>query len=230
MANHVSSYVQFYNEDESIESKLYEYMDGIVEEAKKEAEELQKASENDTYNFGIYGKSVHEMMTKFGIDVPQDEDNVDYQWFIDNVGSKWCYLEDIDGSTLSTTSAWSVPFDFIENLCKVLSEKFPGTFAVVQYEDECYNFIGSALVNDTGVDEVEELESDEVWEKFTEMTGHEVPEDGIWDDDEKTEAYYDWVNDWISESGSNQLKWYREYLVEVREEQELYDKENLSGC
>lgn len=226
MANHVSSYIEFYNEDEALEPKLYEYIDSIIETQKKIAEEAQKDSE---YRMGIFSEGVDSVMKWFGIEVP-GEDDIDRDWFINNVGAKWCHLEDIGDSYISTTSAWSVPYEFVENLCKALSVKFPGTFAVVSYDDECYNFIGASLVNEDGVDEVEELDADEVWEQYTADTGFDVPEDGIWGDDEKVDAFYDWTSDWLSGARDRQYEWYRDYIKEVAEEQELLDKENLSGC
>lgn len=226
MANHVSTYIEFFNEDE----KFDEYFAEIIEQEKKRVEALPKNEDNPFANT-IFGDTITGMMSAFGIEVP-DEEGQDRNWFIDNVGAKWCYLEDVGESYVSTTSAWSVPFDFAAAMCKKLNEKFPNTFAVLSYEDEAYNFVGVGVVDESGVDEVEELDSDEVWETFAEQTDNVVPEDGIWDNDDLIDQFYDWLPDWLGNTASTQKQYYEEYLVNIKEEEaaELLDKENLSGC
>lgn len=222
MANHVWSYIEFHNEDEATEAALYEHIENVAEEAKKYAEEQERP-------YSIFGDGVHELMTRFGCDVPP-EDEMDRSWYCDNVGAKWCHLEDISDSYIATNSAWSPPFELATALCEAFSKSFPGTYSIISFEDECWNFVGTAVINEEGVDEIDELDSDEIMAKFEEENNVTIPEEGIFEDDDLREQFEDWIMAWKENSASNNKTYYEAYLREIREEEDLIDKENLPGC
>jgi hypothetical protein len=208
MANHVSTYVTFYNHNDK-DDEMNEYLENSF----KKVEE--------------HGDPIHRYMRAIGIDVPTEEeaeaeDFSWYNWYIENVGTKWCHFEDWSLDGFSSTSAWGVPFDAITNFCKKLDELFPGTYAVVQYEDEMPNFIGAAIVDKDGVDEVTELEDEEVFETYSKDTGFALNEDGgiDFDNDEMVDAWYEWVGD-FTYSSANELKAaYEAYIAEIKEEED----------
>ena len=68
-------------------------------------------------------------------------------WSLDNVGSKWTYMEDITGDgSFTLTSAWYPPIQFFIHLYNMLVEKDPDVFIEVQYEDEGYDPIGAIVI------------------------------------------------------------------------------------
>ncbi len=74
------------------------------------------------------------------------------QWWLDNVGAKWLYFDDVDRSTdssiiINMTSAWDFPEGLFFRLSDFLREQFPNAIMQVTFEDEGYNFIGAAASN-----------------------------------------------------------------------------------
>ena len=70
-----------------------------------------------------------------------------YAWALDNLGSKWTYMEDITGDgSFILTSAWYPPVQFFIHLYKMLVETDPDVFIEVQYEDEGYSPIGAIVI------------------------------------------------------------------------------------
>jgi len=68
-------------------------------------------------------------------------------WSIDNLGSKWTYLYDIQGEgAFSIESAWYPPLDFFKHLYRMLSEVDPEVFIEVMYEDEAYDPVGAVVI------------------------------------------------------------------------------------
>lgn len=66
-----------------------------------------------------------------------------YDWYCDNVGAKWCNIEDWSSGYIYGYSAWSQPTYLAENIVKYLSEKYDREFsAKMTFEDEFRNFIG----------------------------------------------------------------------------------------
>jgi hypothetical protein len=70
-----------------------------------------------------------------------------YAWALDNLGSKWTYMEDITGDgSFILTSAWYPPTKFFIHLYEMLVETDPDVFIEVQYEDEGYSPIGAIVI------------------------------------------------------------------------------------
>ena len=66
-----------------------------------------------------------------------------YDWYCDNVGAKWCNIEDWSSDYIYGYSAWSQPTYLAENIVKYLSKKYNREFsAKMTFEDEFRNFIG----------------------------------------------------------------------------------------
>ena len=81
---------------------------------------------------------------------PDNEDT--RQWWIDNVGAKWMYFDDVDRSSdssiiINMTSAWDFPEGLFFKLSDFLRERYQGVTMQVTFEDEGYNFIGAAASN-----------------------------------------------------------------------------------
>lgn len=66
-----------------------------------------------------------------------------YNWYCDNVGAKWCNIEDWNSGYIYGYSAWSQPTMLAENIVRFLSEKYDREFqAKMTFEDEFRNFVG----------------------------------------------------------------------------------------
>ena len=66
-----------------------------------------------------------------------------YDWYCENVGAKWCNIEDWSSGYIYGYSAWSQPTMLAENIVKFLSEKYDREFeAKMTFEDEFRNFVG----------------------------------------------------------------------------------------
>lgn len=66
-----------------------------------------------------------------------------YDWYCENVGAKWCNIEDWNSGYIYGYSAWSQPTMLAENIVRYLSEKYDREFeAKMTFEDEFRNFVG----------------------------------------------------------------------------------------
>jgi len=128
--------------------------------------------------------------------VERDEDGEPmeaYSWYIDNVGAKWCNIEDWDSVTISGYSAWSAPIDFAEHIVKYIGKIDPNVTLSMTFEDEFRNFIGVANMSycdgEVYVD-IEESDIDELCEQMREHIGVTEEEQDA-DDFEMWEEYKD---------------------------------------
>ena len=122
MANHVSTSVNF---------------NRISEAGQKRFEEL--CQRLDGWNTeGTYSFNMHEI---FGLEESEDGPGT-YNWNIENMGAKWCYMEDCGDDGFRTESAWSVPWEGIDYVLTEIHKVDPTVYATVVYEDEMPNFVG----------------------------------------------------------------------------------------
>jgi len=123
MANNLKSVVQVYANEETIK-----YLDGLLDTA------------NDG-EIGTLAKTFYE-------DVEVSENGgVMNVWSLDNMGSKWTYMEDIiDDGNFTLISAWYPPKQFFIHLYNMLVEKDPDVFIEVMYEDEGFDPIGAIVI------------------------------------------------------------------------------------
>ena len=103
-----------------------------------------------------------------------------YDWYCENVGAKWCNIEEVDEYQVYGYSAWSPPIEMLGHLAKYMK-----TGLRMNYEDEFRNFIGVAWADpihgDTSYDEIE---GDELVEQLCEELGiEELPDDFEWWDE-----------------------------------------------
>jgi len=65
-----------------------------------------------------------------------------YNWYCNNVGAKWCNIEDWEYN-VTGYSAWCSPAIMVQNMCIWLSTKYDRKVsAIMTYEDEFRNFFG----------------------------------------------------------------------------------------
>jgi hypothetical protein len=81
---------------------------------------------------------------------PDNEDT--RQWWLDNVGAKWMYFDDVDRSAdssiiINMTSAWDFPEALFYKLSDFLRDRYEDVAMTVTFDDEGYNFIGAAAAN-----------------------------------------------------------------------------------
>jgi len=123
MANYLKSMVEVHANEETIK-----YLDGL----------LDKANDGEITTFAQTFYDNVEVAESGG---------VMNSWSLDNVGSKWTYMEDITGDgSFTLTSAWYPPIQFFIHLYNMLVEKDPDVFIEVQYEDEGYDPIGAIVI------------------------------------------------------------------------------------
>ena len=102
-----------------------------------------------------------------------------WEWYVNNVGAKWCCIEDVEENYVYGYSAWSPPIEMLGYLAKHMKAHLQMT-----YEDEFRNFIGVAWADDDGSTSFEEIDGEELLDKFLEQTGmEELPEDFDWSDE-----------------------------------------------
>lgn len=89
---------------------------------------------------------IHEQPFMSKVDREYDEDGWikdSYTWYCDNIGAKWCHIEEWDWGHISGHSAWSTPYTMVINMMEFASNKFNIELsAKMTYEDEFRNFIG----------------------------------------------------------------------------------------
>jgi hypothetical protein len=134
MANHVHFNLQV----EGISEEQFESV--ISTETVK-----RKSWDDSEYEYQEF-KELHEQPFMSHCKVEYDEDGYlsdSWNWYCNNVGAKWCNVEDFGGCMLTGYSAWSPPTEMAWNLVYHLSKTFntPVT-AKMTYEDEFRNFIG----------------------------------------------------------------------------------------
>lgn len=80
---------------------------------------------------------------------PENEDT--RTWWLDNVGAKWMYFDDVDqvDSTIyiQLTTAWDFPEGLFYKLTDFLRERYQDVTLQSTFEDEGYNFVGAAASN-----------------------------------------------------------------------------------
>ena len=92
-----------------------------------------------------------------------------YDWYCENVGAKWCNIEEVEETQVYGYSAWSPPIEMLGHLAK-----YTKTGLRMTYEDEFRNFIGVAWADEDGLTSYEEVEGEELLERFLEDTGMET--------------------------------------------------------
>ena len=168
MANHVYFYVSVNTESPKVEKAFEEVM--VMEEVKRPF-----YASDDTY-------TVKELIDidrlAFMPEGKYDSDDYlenSWDYYVSNVGAKWCHIDDVDpdGLFFSGYSAWSPPITLIENLQKYL-EGYGEVDIRMTYDDEAWCFVGVA----NGKGDCEELEDSDIDEfLLEELDLEELPDD-----------------------------------------------------
>jgi len=119
MANNVTTHITF----ENLSPKAKDFLASLSEKRKE-----------DEYCY---------MIPLYGMDVNDEKAN--YDWFCENIGPKWMYLEDVDMDIgyMNCVSAWSAPVPFMDRLYEYLvSLDSPDLILWATIEDEMPNFVG----------------------------------------------------------------------------------------
>lgn len=117
-----------------------------------------------------------------------EEDDVDYNWWVENVGSKWCYADDVYDNNFTLVSAWDWPDKFVSWMSDQVIAIDENATVTVTYEDEMPNFVGYHVFTGHG-DRGETVD----WDELVEMTKKAIPE--LNDLDEDTDEYFDMLHD-----------------------------------
>lgn len=120
-------------------------------DANKEAiEQLEKVmvQEKISYASGYEGLELIEIdklpFMQLGQEYESDGYLKDsYDWYCENVGAKWCNVEEVGETYFTGYSAWSPPVYLVENLTKYLTQYDSEISVRMTYEDEFRNFIGT---------------------------------------------------------------------------------------
>ena len=175
MANNMKSFVTVKGNDEVIK---------MVDQRIERAQELSKDKEFDN------GNGVRSFASAFydTVEVSTDGKSVMNDWSLDNMGSKWTYLYDVQGDgEFSIESAWYPPKEFFFHLYKLCSEVDPDVVIEVIYEDETYSPIGAfVLKKDSNGDKVYHNDEDDEMEDPT--------ADMDWDDEEYEQTQMDFMD------------------------------------
>lgn len=66
-----------------------------------------------------------------------------YDWYCNNVGAKWCNIEECESDFISGYSAWRQPHELVLNILEFYANEYDKEVeAVMTYEDEFRNFLG----------------------------------------------------------------------------------------
>jgi hypothetical protein len=118
----------------------------------------------------------------------------------DNLGSKWIEFDYMDEEHFNMTSAWDCPFKLIEKLTEKLLELCPELIVVGTFEDESYDPSGGFLYA-KDYDDYEVLD--------------DIDFDRLWEE----EDYQEEVLDTLGALPDEMIRWYDEYLEDLKQEQ-----------
>ena len=66
-----------------------------------------------------------------------------YDWYCENVGAKWCHVEECEYGYIAGYSAWRQPHELVLNILEFYANKYDvEVSASMTYEDEFRNFMG----------------------------------------------------------------------------------------
>ena len=161
----------------------------INKAAKERLKEMFSRFQDNDCNFG-------DMFVDGKEGSPTYEETSTRNWYNENIGSKWCYLEEYDDDYLFGRSAWAAPSDGLHWLAEQLGELDPELLMNVSFEDEMPNFVGWAVFDgadlwDEGIEEDDE--SLDIVSKYS-------PDTNLDDEDEYHEALWESIYDWQREN------------------------------
>jgi len=186
MANYVYFNVDFVGVSEELWDKTL-----ISEPVTKKAWDDSKYTINEL-------KELHKLSFFDHIEKEYEDDGWlkdSYDFYVNNIGAKWCNIDSWEHSNLSGYSAWSPPIELVRNMVKYFQEHSAETISArMTYEDEFRNFIGinefyteidgEVIVHDDeNYIDCEELQ-DMLNTRLSELTGQDIDVSEIEMDDE----------------------------------------------
>ena len=203
MANHVYFTIHI----EGIDDELFN------KHVKTETK-VGKTMLNEEYNYQAISE-IEEQPFMADVDKDFDKDGYlidSYDWYCNNVGAKWCHIEEIGDGYISGHSAWRQPHELVINLLEFYAaekgcvEDDYQPSASMTYEDEFRNFMGKQYY---GVSfDFEAAEAGEVSNLWTAWEGDYTETDGT----ELCEQFHDLYPS--IKSNEDDFEWDGEYEVE----------------
>jgi len=171
MANNVSFFITADSEvDFTKEFKMQKYTRTFIDDSWEVTEAIELEKQPFMENLG----------QKWEHNIEDGSLENYYDWYCENVGAKWCNIEEVDECQVYGYSAWSPPIEMLGHLAKYMK-----TGLRMNYEDEFRNFIGVAWADPIhGDTSYEEIEGEELVEQLCEELGiEELPDDFEWWDE-----------------------------------------------
>ena len=145
MANHVHFTIHI----EGIDDELFN------KSVKTEKRTIKDWSDNDMEITEYLELEYQPFMSNVSKEFDEDGDlKESYNWYCDNVGAKWCHIEEMQDGYVSGYSAWRQPHELVLNLLEFyaceqgvglkgcLGGDVDNISASMTYEDEFRNFMG----------------------------------------------------------------------------------------
>ena len=171
MANHVSTFISFERISDAGREKLNEILSRV-----RPSENAGRQWFGDMWVDGKDGS-------------PSYDDTDTFDWMCENIGPKWCYIEEVDDDSIRVISAWSWPEKGVEWLIDQIKLVDPKLIVSVQFEDEMPNFFGAYVYDADGI--VDGFEED--WDELKERVELSHPE--LADLEEESDEWWDVMNE-----------------------------------
>ena len=119
------------------------HVEGIEDEQFNESVKTEKRTiknwNDDDMEITEYLEIEHQpFMSKVEKQLDKDGDLLEsYNWYCDNVGAKWCHIEEMQDGYISGYSAWRQPHELVLNLMEYFANEYNTEVnASMTYEDE----------------------------------------------------------------------------------------------
>ena len=137
-----------------------------------------------------------------------------YDWYCDNVGAKWCHVEECEYGYIAGYSAWRQPHELVLNILQFYANEYDTEVsASMTYEDEFRNFMGKQYYGTVHEDDgwrawegdYTETDGDELVQEFNERFPDidTTAEDFDWYDEVKTGGDVIYPNEVLDEIADN---------------------------
>ena len=159
------------------------HIEGIDDEqfnksVKTEKRTIKDWNDNDMEITELLEIEEQPFMSNVSKEFDEDGDLKDsYDWYCNNVGAKWCHIEEMQDGYISGYSAWRQPHELVINILEFYATKYnTEVSASMTYEDEFRNFMGKqyyGTVEDDGwiawEGDYSETDGTELMEQFGEL-------------------------------------------------------------
>ena len=168
MANHVHFTIHIEGVDDDIFNKY----------VNSEKRTIKDWNDNDMEITELLEIEEQPFMSNVSKEFDEDGDLKDsYDWYCNNVGAKWCHIEEMQDGYISGYSACRQPHELVINILEFYATKYnTEVSASMTYEDEFRNFMGKqyyGTVEDDGwiawEGDYSETDGTELMEQFDEL-------------------------------------------------------------